>query len=412
MSRPLMIISDNVASTTGLARVSRELAFHIHANLSDTFHVGTLGFNGGSKPDNAPFPQWVMPKEHGTCPHDLPYYWRGFAGGERGTILAIGNYGWFNWLANPESLPDGMLKEFLRSKPFEKWIYVPVDGHTSSGKLPKDAEKILSGFDRVLAYTKYGAEVIERTMQTVGIEYLPHGLDTSVFRPRDRATARRMIFSLATGQPENPIKDDVVLLGIVATNSARKDWHLAFEICAELLRNGVNIGLWIHTQLNGFWDIPTLALDAGMKDRVIASHRNFEDKDMSWLYSACDLTLGIGSGGGWEIPLAESLACGVPAIHGNYAGGAEFIPQVMRVDPVAFRGEGWWPIIRPVYRSRDWADKVQEWVGGSTSTSLLPEYIAWDAAWPRWAEWLCNPNPMPAVKPEPTFEVKHDDWSE
>lgn len=387
MPTPLLIISDNVASTTGLARVSRELTFRIHKHMGDTFRVGTLGFNGGGKLDNAPFPQWNMPAEQHTLANDLPFYWRGFAGGQRGVVMCIANPGWVNWLANPELLPDGMLKEFLRSNPFSKWIYAPVDGHTPSGKLPSDAGKVLDGFDRVLAYTKYGADVIEKTIGRP-VEHLPHGLDTSVFRPRDRSAARRTFFALATGQPENPIKDSVTLLGVIATNTERKSWPLAFETCSELIKRGVDVGLWVHSSLNGFWDIPTLAAEYGMRDRTIVSHRAFTDDEMAWLYSACDCTLGIGSGGGWELPLAESLACGVPALHNSYAGGAEFVPAPMQVNPLSLKVNDFSCILRPIANAKDWADRVQQWTAPRDEKIAAPDYIKWNECWPCWSDWL------------------------
>ena len=122
-----------------------------------------------------------------------------------------------------------------------------------------------------------------------------------------------------------------------------------------------------------------------MVGRVMFSNHHLSDEDMAWAYSACDVTLGIGSGGGFEYPLMESLACGVPAIHGNYAGGAELMPKEFLVEPAAFRGDGLYGILRPVYRAYDWADKV---MAAKKEDAVLPAYIDWNNAFPAWEKWL------------------------
>jgi hypothetical protein len=109
------------------------------------------------------------------------------------------------------------------------------------------------------------------------------------------------------------------------------------------------------------------------------------DAQMAQAYAAMNVTLGIGSGEGMGYPLAESLAMGVPVIHGKYAAGAEFVPEEYLVEPVISPYRGGHAIRRPVFRASDWADRVQQvkW-----DQALLPEYIYWDQCWPEWKSWL------------------------
>ena len=200
-----------------------------------------------------------------------------------------------------------------------------------------------------------------------------------------------------------------MLIGVVATNTPRKDWYLAFEVCAELVRRGVNVGLWVHTDhMRKNWDIPALAHEFGMDTRTIASNKVLGDDDLAWAYAACDITLGIGSGEGWGLPLSESLAMGIPVIHGNYAGGAEFVPEGMKVEPYAFRGDGFFAARRTVFRASDWADAVQTWLGPHDEV-VLPSYIEWPNAWDSWAKWiragLVDLNTNPADQVAGTFGV-------
>jgi glycosyltransferase involved in cell wall biosynthesis len=129
---------------------------------------------------------------------------------------------------------------------------------------------------------------------------------------------------------------------------------------------------------------------------VVVSPR-MTDKELAKCYSACDVTLGIGSGEGFGFPLAESLACGVPVIHGMYGGGMEFVPPLMQVKPVAFRLETPLNRVCPVFEPADWAEAVIN-VLPAVYNEPAPEYrefcrnavlhLDWNVLWPKWHQWF------------------------
>lgn len=391
---PILLVSDSVSSPTGLARITRELALRIHANLSDTFEVATCG-PGGTWSKKFPFKQYPVFVQNWTIP-ELPGVWYDFAGDRKGIMLFVWNASWLEWVSDPDILPDGDLKTFLKSDRIEKWIYAPIDGAGADGKLVKSQAKMFNGFNRVLAYTKFGANVIDRTCGWLEgtTPYLPHGTDETVFFPRDRKEARACFIEKVVQKGVGLIADDILLCGCVATNTPRKDWGLAFETCGELLKRGVNVGLWAHTdrfQKAQVWDLLALADEFGMRLRTIFTNGNLDDDAMSWAYAACDVTLGIGSGEGWGLPNSEALACGVPCITGDYAGAAEFTPEAFKIKPAAFRLDGYYCNKRPVFHAKDWADKVievVEWMKGKPKIPLLLQQYAWKNCWPAWEEWL------------------------
>ena len=416
---PMLMLSDAISSTTGLARIFRDIAVRAHAELPQ-YRIGTYGVGGPiSTSSKYPFPNYTIQHLDRMIPLDLPQVWEDFAGRvgdgrqedsldalpgtvRKGILFTCWNPSWVLWLSKPEILPEGHpIRTFLESNPFEKWLYCPVDGNCSDGTLGFQGADALSGFDRVLAYTCYGADVIEKTMLHWGgvdleIPHLPHGLDTSVFYPRDRKLARQtMISRLTNGAKSGLIHDEQVLLSVVATNSFRKDWGLAFETCAQLIRRGHDVLLWGHTDglqprmgTSLYWDILALIRQYGMDKRVMITMDRISDEDMAWGLSACDAALGIGSEG-WGYPLSEALGCGLPVVHMTYAGGADFTPEWLQVEPVGYRQEPGWCIHRPTFKPSDWADKVElaltpEGKAGAT----LPGYIDWNNAWPDWADWL------------------------
>lgn len=380
-----MVMSDAPTSSTGLGRITRELVQQIHDNLSDTIEVCTYG-HGGCESRKLPWRQYTIRRVEDWITPELPVVWRDFAGNEPGYLLTIWNPGWLPWLADPDWLPPSGLRDFLKSKPFERWLYAPIDAGGVYGKLPQSVSKILGGFDRVLHYSKWAADLAGSK------SFLPHGIHKSVFFPRDSKIIRKNFIETVSGRSSKPIADDLKIIGIVATNTPRKDWGLALETCAVLRDRGSNIGVWAHTDsFKKHWDLVEMANAFSLGNRMIFTNGFLNEDVMATAYSGCDITLGIGSGEGFGYPLAESLACGTPVIHGNYAGGAELVPKSLLVDPSAFRWDGGHHFsARPVFSSQLWASKVEEIMGIKAEKSLLGPRYYWENLWPEWQKWLMD----------------------
>ncbi len=144
--------------------------------------------------------------------------------------------------------------------------------------------------------------------------------------------------------------------------------------------------LWIHTDVPfRAWDIPELITDHGLLGKAVVTLSNFPDETMAWAYSACDVTLGIGSGEGFGFPLAESLACGTPAIHGEYGGATDWMPNSFLVKPKDFRYEGMYCNQRPVFDPQMWEWYAQD---ARRENAILPPCLEWKTLWHEWDEWI------------------------
>jgi len=404
---PLLIMADSIAGQSGLGRIARDLAVRIHADLADTFKVGSFGIGGPiASSSRFPFFNCSVMRLQGIVPIDLLGVWDDFAGKEKGILLTIQNCSWVQYLAQPELLPPTHpLSAFLLSHPFRRWLYCPIDGHLPDGTLGGQLSPILTGFDRLLAYTRYGAEVIEKTLEkwegqlsvsTVNsIPNLPHGLDASIFHPRDRRFARQTFLSrVSNGASALPLKDDQVVVCMTGTNTSRKDWGLAFQTCALLLQRNVNVFLWGHTDCltapPSHWNLSVLAKQFGMEKRVCLTTDRLTDDDLAWGYSAMDCMLATSSEGFGFSPL-EALGCGLPVVGTTYAGSAEFVPRDMQVAPVSYTLESPFLIQRSIHSPVEVADKVIEIIGNPAydhSRSLLDPQYEWENCWPRWKAWL------------------------
>ena len=391
---PLLIISDAPSCPSGLGRICRDLATRIATNLEDVYEVSTLGY-GGPGNGHLPFFQHVIEGMHEWFIPTLQDVWNDFAGDRQGVVMFIWDPSRVLWFArpdNPQWCPDVQMSKWLQHPPFEKWIYAPIDAVGPNGRLSIMQGEALRGFDRILAYTSWAERIVRNTIENP-VTSIPHGIDTAVFRPRDRDASRRM-FSESLGFKGPEITPDEKLIGIIATNQSRKDWPMAIEALARLAKDHP---IRIYAQIDKLqraWDLAAILMDYGLIPQTLVNCNLISDDMMSYVYSACDLTLGIGPEG-FGYPIFESLACGTPCLAGSYGGQAEFLPKEMLIDPVNYRYEGTYNSRRPVHDSEKWAYRISKMLRTpKTGKSLLPPRLDWSNLWDaEWEPWFRNEIP-------------------
>jgi glycosyltransferase involved in cell wall biosynthesis len=379
MKKPLLFVSDAISGSSGLGRITRDLATRVHQHLSDVYRVGTVGYGGvGSR--KFPWPDYHVHSIDNWLIPELPEVADDFAGGDELTVLYVWDMSRLYWLGTPTRCSNPHLRRFAERKDVKKWAYHAIDAEGPFGKLSHSIAETMKGFDRVLDYSAFSCRITGNT------EHLPHGIDTSVFKPQPLQEARTaLIKSGFTG-----LTDKSLLIGIVATNQARKNWQLGMATARILLDRGHDVRLWCHTDvLDRYWSIPNLIVDYGLRDRVAVTTQRFTDAQLASMYSACDVTLGIAPEG-FGYPIAESLACGVPCICGSYGAQAEFAPKSMQVEPNAYFYEGAFCSKRPVHSPEAWAFKVEKVLKNNHTGSLLPEHVDWNGStlWPAWESWF------------------------
>lgn len=413
MTIPLLFIGDAPSLSTGLARIGRDLAT-LTSRLPQ-FRVAYLGrgsgadTNGGIADSRLPFFQYTFQPTAADQWGEgvLADVWRNWSRGERGVIMTIWDISRLTWFGNPIDTGNTALYETLTSGQFERWGYFAVDaeGAGEDGALPPILAEALAGYDRVLAYSRFGKRVLMNTIKqhyarpdvegwTPEVDWLPHGYVHTAFQPRDRHKARSR-FGYEDGLVRR-VPPDLKLVGCVMANQPRKDWGLWARSMRIVCEQLPNVRLWAHTDsIDRYWDLRILLDVFGLADRTVITLDNPSDEEMSWRYSACDLTVLPSLGEGFGYPIVESMACGVPVVHGNVAGGAELIPDTpLLVEPEMCTMDTRWGVMRPVFSPEKWAATIIDVLkyGAPAPNHVLCDsvrHLRWSELWPRtWEKWF------------------------
>lgn len=377
---PLLLVGDGPHEPTGLGRIARDLA----ALVVDSDLPIDLVQVGGSIP-----PVWTrwrhIPMGEADRGEDwgagyVAEIWRSLWGDRPGIC-------WLIW-------DPGRVAAYVTLRaPVQIWAYTAIDAPNRLGTISGPAADALQTIDRVIAYGRWASQVIKAVRSPV--PYLPHGLTLQTYQ--EPASVEEQLWAGTQLGPH--VKRHSLIVGCVATNQARKDLGLYFQTLAELKARGYHVYGWLHLDvLTKAWAVAQLVEDCGLAKQITVSLELYSDRQLACLYQACDVTIAPGLGEGFGYPIVESLASGVPVIHGDFGGGAELVPKTEWRAPVReIRLEGIYAQQRPVFKPEDVANAVERaigWknqVGAETAAAYCRGAVAhldWQSLWPRWYAWI------------------------
>lgn len=201
------------------------------------------------------------------------------------------------------------------SKGFYWCPYAPID----HDPLPKPFADRFQHSYRPIVYSKFAI----KKMQEAGIEhwYAPHGVETNIFKPRPKNKEKDREWA--------GLKKDSFVVGMVAANkdvTDRKGFNQAFAGFKVLIDKHPNCQLYVHaitTPQMGGLDLISLARTYGILDNCRFTlheymHAGLAREDLARLYNSFDVFLNPTQRAGFEIPLIEAQANGVPIIAGDW----------------------------------------------------------------------------------------------
>jgi len=239
-----------------------------------------------------------------------------------------------NWRADALlTLTDTWIINTAGIAPGLKWIpWYPID-HIN---LPDSIKRNLSTAYRRIAMSKFG----QRLVQEAGLHsyYVPHAVDTNVFKPMDKYEARKLL-----GWPK-----DAYIMGMVAMNKgnpSRKSFVEILTAFRDFKKVHTDAIFYVHSGLSTNGEAQginllqlfnSLGLQVG-KDILFTDQYRLQlgipDTTMATMYSALDVHVLVSKGEGFGIPIIEAQACGCPVIVGDWTAMSELCFSGQKIDP-------------------------------------------------------------------------------
>lgn len=196
--------------------------------------------------------------------------------------------------------------------------YIPVDSYLNT----LDDTLFLNEVDTIVSYTNFGKKCIENVIsKNKEIKVIPHGNDEDF---RKLKSKKDILF------PDN-IENKI--LGVVNSNSERKNLFRSFEIFYYLHDLDPNWRLYVHSDPNGYYNFKQIALEMKILDKCIFADPFFETgiigetncskEQLIDIYNCLDLFLSTSHGEGWGLTVTEAASCEVPIAIGNHTSFGE-----------------------------------------------------------------------------------------
>jgi glycosyltransferase involved in cell wall biosynthesis len=172
------------------------------------------------------------------------------------------------------------------------------------------------------------------TAKGIECEYVPHAIDTRVYKPTYQIGKHAINDYLG-------IKEDDFLVGVVAANKAsglvhRKAFGEVLMAFSIFLKQQPDALLYIHTDPHGRaggWNLISILQSLGIpKDKVLLPNPHdyrfgLSQENMAAIYTRLDVLLAPSMGEGFGVPVMEAQACGTRVIGSNWAATPDLLSE-------------------------------------------------------------------------------------
>ena len=245
------------------------------------------------------------------------------------------------------------------------WLpYSPVDHEPIP---PGIVDKLRKAFHPI-AYSRHASQ--EMKNNEIQHSYIPHGVETDVFKPYSRSAKRKAKRWLGMG-PEN------FVIGTVAANKgwpSRKGFQELMEAFQIFHERHPESLLYLHSDTQDAMGGPNLAdlsKQYGIADHIRLTlpyivRLGFSTREMVRLYNAFDVFTLPSMGEGFGIPIIEAQACGIPVAVSDWTACAELC------------GSGW-----KVAMGKKFATPLKSWQRFVDVDALVE---SWEEAYKVWKD--------------------------
>lgn len=167
--------------------------------------------------------------------------------------------------------------------------------------------------DKGLVISKFGKKVIDDADFSGNVEYLPIGMDNSIWNssidPVQRSEFRRKVFGVDS--------DDVPIILTIADNQERKNLASGIEALGIMAKKyDIDFRYVLVTREHLFvgWDLRELFDRNKIHGKAMIFERGIDVETLADFYRASDIFFLPSKAEGLGMPVLEAMACGIPVV--------------------------------------------------------------------------------------------------
>jgi glycosyltransferase involved in cell wall biosynthesis len=395
--KPKILWVADFAAMTGFGRVSGAVL----PRLKDKYEIVVLACNwhGDPVPEQKEFKMYPAANKFQQAPFGEQRI-REIVEKEQPDIVFTLNDPWI------ASAQYNQIKDLHQQKKFKFVGYLTMDSYNWIGGI----DPHINEWDSLIAFTEFGAHEFLKAGIQRPVTIIPHGLDTDVFYPMDKAEARKKL-----GLPE-----DIFIVLNANRNQLRKRQDITITGFSKFAVGRENTRLYMHCGLKDQgWDLMQLfgreMLKQGLdpNNRIIMTTNspnppNVSVEMLNTIYNAADVSVNTAKGGGWELVNFESAACRVAQVVPDHTSTKEIFEgygklirtEHVDVDPNYARemhcpsSDHFAEILTELYEDRDLLDATAQ----ACYDRVTSEEFSWDTIAHQFDEEFQEALKVPAVK--------------
>ena len=195
-------------------------------------------------------------------------------------------------------------------------MHIPVDGEPFDSTLATVGQMA----DLLVPASHYGKKVLNINNMPA-TDVIPHSFDPKVYYPFKQAQRDKAREKFA-------FKDEEFVVGFVGRQQERKNLMALIIAFAKFADGKNNVKLLLDITIDKYSDFNLVHMVKflGIADKVlIIKSNNLSEADMADMYNALDMYISTSCSEGFNIPVLEAQACGVPCAVSEYAAHSELV---------------------------------------------------------------------------------------
>jgi len=234
-------------------------------------------------------------------------------------------------------ISDGWAFPWFPKRMRNPYFYGPMDSYNYG----EEIINVFKPYKGIIAVSKFQKK--EWSKYGLKIDYIPHGVNISIFKPMPKEKAREI----------TKLSKDKFIIGSIGANSdkePRKGWDRMAKGIKLFLQDNPDARkdtVWvIHSNVGDPRGVPIdrFIVKQGIQDNVILpnpmmSEVLLRDEQLAVLYNSFDILLHTSMREGFGLCILEALSCGIPVIATNTTSMVELVKGHGWLVDTALKGE-------------------------------------------------------------------------